>query len=298
MAGTDEIKGVDMKEMYAALEAVASKWISHKLTVAALKLIGCIGAIDQTHQIPSQSSLGEERVPYNHVRCFAANVCKTLLSVLSDDSLVSHHFSAARALMKIFCHDQTSDSSAFYEFIPLLLNQIRKQRLSESLILLTQVCADAPKEWVRHFSADLIELVRELWKTNLLIHVLDLIPTLAMILVDEFSAFLPDCTTFLLDCLYTYRNTSADISRRILVALTSLKNISGDLRFLICPELVDTLLSQATLTELRIDGLVCGFSFKLSRSQVMRRLCFDASCSIVNRPTADFKTRPFTCCTR
>ena len=157
----------------------------------------------------------EDPLDYRNPSYFSSTACETLLSVLSDDSLVIHHAQAVKALCHIFCHDPRANVEYFYEFVPLFIEQILKNKQAVNLVLLRDVCAKAPKTWVKHFSSELVDLVQQLWGTSLAPQIVDLIPVLAIVLTDKLSSFIPDCITFLLDQLYESRESNYKLANKL-----------------------------------------------------------------------------------
>ena len=257
MTGKEKVESIDVKQIFTALEGIASKWNSRKLNVAVLKLMGFIGAIDITKE-PEIKEIMEDELPKdNEPGYFASVAAKALITVLSDDSVLVHHTNAINALVRVFCDDITVAQTDFDDFMPLLIEQVRKYKSPENLASLTELCTRAPKPWVKKFASELIELVKELWKTDLQAESIHLIPVLACVLMDGFMSFVPECVTFLLDRLYENRENSVDASHEIIVAITSLCDIASDYLFLVYPEIVECLTDEHTLPGVKLDCLIC-----------------------------------------
>lgn len=255
------VPGVDLTRMYNALTSIASKWNSRKLNIAVLKLMGFIGAIDQQTGLSDELALEGNKIPHYKEDYFMACACKTLLSVFSDDSLIVHHHLAMKALVKIFCADLSNGIEYFNEFMTVFLEKIRKGNPIDYIVVLKQICAEAPSHWVTHFATDLLELIQKLWETtikSLLMDIIDLIPVLANVLVDRFTPHLPNCTSFLLNCLYSNSGTDSEVSSKALFSMIALRSISQDYLFLIVPEIVSVISSSTTSSVVRsqtLDGL-------------------------------------------
>ena len=256
MSGSDSNNEIDVKVMFNALITIASKWNSRKLNVAVLKLIGLIGAIDQSSiksdSITKRDSVIKPSDPAYPMSC----ACTVLISVLSDDFLVIHHQDAIKSLVNIFSYDKTATANFFNEFMLLFLDQIRKQMTPDLIQLLTRLCNEAPREWVTHYTNELLELIRDLWKTPNMVLTLDLIPTLASVFADRFSSFLPECISFMLDTLFSYSTTNPQVCHRVFAMILSLNNISKDFYFLIYPEIIEIAIKPQTLMDVRIDSLL------------------------------------------
>ncbi|OHT04748.1 PIKK family atypical protein kinase [Tritrichomonas foetus] len=256
MSGTNAINEIDVAPMFSALTMIASKWNSRKLNVAVLKLIGLIGAVDQSIFSSDSTTKKDNTIKSTNPAYPMACACRTLISVLSDDFLVIYHSEAIRSLVNIFCFDETATVSFFNEFMLLFLDQIRKQMTSEYIMLLTKLCSEAPRDWIMHYTNEILELIRELWKSPNSALTLDLIPTIAAVFADRFSSFLPECMTFVLDTLYANRTSQYEICHKVFATIVTIKNISKDYHFLLFPEIIEVATLPSTLFEVRIDALI------------------------------------------
>lgn len=266
---------IDVAPVFTALTTIASKWNSRKLNLAVLKLIGLIGAIDQSTNNSDNSSKLRSSIKPSNPSYGMSLACKTLISVLSDDFLVVHHSEAIRSLVNIFCYDKTATVSYFNEFMLIFLDQIRKQKSPEYVVLLNKLCGEAPKEWIMHYNSELLDLVKELMKTSLLSVIIDLIPTLAYVFADCFASFLPECITFLLNCIFVNRTMQYDICHKSIVALVSMKSISKDYLFLIYPEIMNVITMPTALLDIRLDAITA------MRILIQTTSCISYSASLI-----------------
>ncbi|EAX89640.1 PIKK family atypical protein kinase [Trichomonas vaginalis G3] len=257
---TDE-KDFDRQNLAAEIISIAEKYNSRSLSLAIMKLLGLLGAVDPSLMKNNENTTNENvfddvEIDVNKQSYYLTVTCNSLLNVLNDQSLSSDHNDVAIILVLIFCTKDPSLYGPFKRFIPLFIDMIRVSRKSVLLEHLQKLCTQSPAAWLTNYSDEIISLIYELWTTDALNDILSIIPALASVLLDRFSPFLPQCISLLLDCLHSHRTSNDQISEKVINSILALRRLSHDYIFLIIPDLTSAVTYSMTLKKVRIHALV------------------------------------------
>ena len=163
---TGPIQGIDIQQLFYSLTFMASRWNSKKLNFAVLKLIGLIGAIEQSSIFIENENSEIEKIQQNDPSYYMTCAFHHLISVIMDESLISLHLSALNALSLLFwVNDLTYGKNYFSEFMAILLDKIKNDVSDDLIKLLIKTCINSPRPWVLSFKGSLIELVNMMIET-------------------------------------------------------------------------------------------------------------------------------------
>ncbi|EAX90926.1 PIKK family atypical protein kinase [Trichomonas vaginalis G3] len=259
----DDFYDIEISHLFPLLVSIASTWNSRKLNVAVLKLMGYIGAVDA-------SPLGIDEVPNNtpdvliayessdYLLCY---VCKTMIDLIKNSSLVIHHYNAMQALANIFSTEENDKCNEYFtEFVHILIDCISKSTNFEYIPLLKFVVQNTPISRLNLVSTEIIDYVQKLWLNppsydDIVTIVIELIPILAARLSDKFAHLIPQVTTFLLNCIYSHAGNNLVITKMALLALMALRKFSQDYFFLIVPEVISLVNTFSSSTQVCVQML-------------------------------------------
>lgn len=177
------------KRNQARLSASSDRAIDHATEVFA-----------QPHGIrPSLSSMFEDDVLPSGVSAYEdlyypTIAIRTLMKILSDVSMASHHTTVVRSLIFIFQSQGLASVQYLPKVMPVLFHVLRtgEEPLRELIFQQLTKLVSISKNHIRKYLPDLLNLVREYWTVPvLLLPILQLLENLSIILQDEFRVCVP-----------------------------------------------------------------------------------------------------------
>jgi FKBP12-rapamycin complex-associated protein len=183
-----------------------------------VKLIGVLGALDPyRHQmldrgpedhLPEQKAMTQD---VSHLvtgmgpsaeEYYPTVVISTLMSILKDQSLSTHHTAVIQAIMYIFKTLGLKCVPYLSQIIPgfILVMRTSSPNILEFYFQQLGILISIVKQHIRNFLPDIFKLIRDFWNpaSNLQLTILTLVESVARALEGEFKIFLPSLLPLML----------------------------------------------------------------------------------------------------
>ncbi|ORY80056.1 PtdIns-3-kinase tor2 [Protomyces lactucae-debilis] len=183
-----------------------------------VKLIGILGALDPyRHQmlergpedhLPEQKALTQDAsllvtgMGPSAEEYYPTVVITTLMSILKDQSLSTHHTAVIQAIMYIFKTLGLKCVPFLSQIIPgfILVMRTSSPNILEFYFQQLGILISIVKQHIRNFLPDIFQLIRDFWNptSNLQLTILALVESIARALEGEFKVFLPSLLPLML----------------------------------------------------------------------------------------------------
>ncbi|CCJ30549.1 unnamed protein product [Pneumocystis jirovecii] len=203
-----------------------------------VKVIGILGALDpyryQMLEEASEDSTPEQKVVSSDVSLLIVGmspsseeyyptvVINTLMNILKDSSLSTHHYSAIQAIMYIFKTLGLKCVPFLPQIIPGFLSVMQTclSGLLEFYFQQLSILVSIVKQHIRNFLNDIFKLIYDYWNSNstLQITILSLVESIVRALEGEFKTYLPTLLSLMLQVLETDTTPNRQSTQEILHA--------------------------------------------------------------------------------
>eukprot|EP01132_Coremiostelium_polycephalum_P002833 gene2833-3519_t len=171
---------------------------------------------------------------------FPTVVMSSLMRILRDPSLSSHHTGVIQAMMFIF----KSLGSKCIPFLPQIMPPFLQVTNScesgfrEFLFQQLSSLVSIVKQNIRDYLGDVFKLIEKFWKSNALVPIINLVEEISNALGDEFKVYLPNLIPQMLNVLHTDRSQKRQPTTKVLRALEVFGTNLDDYLHLVIPAVV------------------------------------------------------------
>lgn len=203
-----------------------------------VKVIGILGALDpykyQTLEKASEDHVHEQKVLSSDVSLLIVGmspsseeyyptvVINTLMNILKDSSLSTHHYSVIQAIMYIFKTLGLKCVPFLPQIIPGFLSVMQTclSGLLEFYFQQLSILVSIIKQHIRNFLSDIFKLIYDYWNSNSTLHItiLSLVESIVGALEGEFKVYLPTLLSLMLQVLETDNTPNRQSTQEILRA--------------------------------------------------------------------------------
>ncbi|CUS21363.1 LAQU0S03e00848g1_1 [Lachancea quebecensis] len=249
---------LDYPQLLSVLINILKSESSQNIRRETVRLIGILGALDpykqrEVERTSNTNITAEQNAPRIDVALlmqgmspsndeyYPTVVIATLMKILKDPSLSSHHTSAIQAIMHIFQTLGVRCVSFLKQIIPGIINVMRTcpPSLLEFYFQQLGILISIVNQHIRPFVAEIFEVVKEFFPiVKLQITIISVIESFSKALNGEFKLFLPTTLTLFLDVLEKDKSNRKSVSVRILKSLVVFDSNLEEFSHLIIPTIV------------------------------------------------------------
>lgn len=249
---------LDYPQLLGVLISILKSESSQNIRRETVRLIGILGALDpykqrEVERTSNTNITAEQNAPRIDVALlmqgmspsndeyYPTVVIATLMKILKDPSLSSHHTSAIQAIMHIFQTLGVRCVSFLKQIIPGIINVMRTcpPSLLEFYFQQLGILISIVNQHIRPFVAEIFEVVKEFFPiVKLQITIISVIESFSKALNGEFKLFLPTTLTLFLDVLEKDKSSRKSVSVRILKSLVVFDSNLEEFSHLVIPTIV------------------------------------------------------------
>lgn len=232
------------QRLFRALAYVSMKQKSQELNIEILKLMGCVGALEQSVVIQSEEDQPTEDDSYrDKYTFFKHRTCSLLLQIFIDENKTEYHREALSCLVKIYSNTSDSLDQSYSQFILLLLKRLRYYQGNYYLELVKDLCTRVPSTCY-NYGQDIMSIINDFLNTNneeVLVNFLDLIAVLGVSMTDRFLEYIPQTILFLCKCS---ESNSPPLACQAILSITNLRYIIDDYLCILIPHLIELVMRE------------------------------------------------------
>ena len=240
-------------KMFSYLTVLATKYKNEELTVEIFRLMGCIGALEETDDVQSevekefneqQQKNQEDDTPQDKEKYCWSTICNILTEVISTEKDPLNNSLAVSALVHIFC-DTVLVTSVFDDFMISFISKIEAEKGNYYLDQLILLCVNIPY-CCQRFGLDIMEMIKKVWDNQditVQIQISQLIPILVHRLPDDMAEHIPNIIQFAMNNIQMALSptTTPEVQELILSSISIIlktRSQIDDFYFIIIPEFV------------------------------------------------------------
>lgn len=249
---------LDYPELLGVLINILKSESSQNIRRESVRLIGILGALDpykhREVEVTSSTKISvEQNAPSidiallmqgmspSNEEYYPTVVINTLIKILRDPSLSSHHTAVIQAIMHIFQTLGLRCVSFLSQIIPGIISIMHScpPSLLEFYFQQLGSLISTVKKHIRAHVDEMYEVIQEFFPiVKLQIPIISVIEALSKAMEGEFKRFVPQTLTFFLNVLENDKSAKKSVSMRILKAIVIFDTNLGDYAHLVIPTIV------------------------------------------------------------
>lgn len=243
-----------------------------------MKVLGILGAIDpykhsaiikETISDTDQSQLVIDNMDIlpglspSSEEYFPTVAINSLMRILKDPSLATHHTAVIQAVMFIFRSMGMKCVTFLPQIMPPFLNLIRtcEPSIRNSLFQQLSVLVSIVKRHIRNYSDEILKLIQEFWHGDYKIMIVSLIEELSLALNEEFKPFLSQIIPQMMkvlrkrDKINKNKYDGQSLSAKILSTLITFGRYLEDYLYFVVPSVMRLVEEPEETAELRSTAI-------------------------------------------